>query len=220
MRGFAMSSFEWMELQTLTSDIAASRSRLAAARAAKDNRLARVLEQEITAAERRRDELLVNITDQVAGGDEPAPQSGAADSDPPVAPEPAVAVMTDSDPPDPTGAEPPPDAADRAIADGSASRSTAAPVERREGDNAVWEQLTPGDIQNAKDDLAARRVEMLARHAEELTALDADQSQLDTLAEAIELFARKFKSSPQPEGANAAVVTLEEERELRLQGRA
>ena len=42
-----MSSYEWMELQTLTSDIAASRSRLVAARSAKDNRLARVLEQEI-----------------------------------------------------------------------------------------------------------------------------------------------------------------------------
>ena len=215
-----MSSFEWMELQTLTSDIAASRSRLAAARAAKDNRLARVLEQEITAAERRRDELLANITDQVAGAAEPAPQSGAAAADPPLAPEPAVAVMTDSDPPDPTGPEPPPAAPDRAVADRSASWSTAAPVESSEGDNAVWDQLTPGDIQNAKNDLAARRAEMLARHTEELTALDADQNQLDTLAEAIELFARKFKPAPQPESANAAVVTLEEERELRLQGRA
>jgi hypothetical protein len=54
-------------------------------------------------------------------------------------------------------------------------------VENMEGDNAVWEQLTPGDIQNAKNELAARRAEMLARHAEELQAFDVDQSQLDTL---------------------------------------
>jgi hypothetical protein len=96
-----MSSFEWMELQTLTSDIAASRSRLAAARSAKDNRLARVLEQEITAAERRRDGLLANITDQVAGADEPAPQPGAEAADPALVLEPAEAAAADSDPPGP-----------------------------------------------------------------------------------------------------------------------
>jgi hypothetical protein len=39
------------------------------------------------------------------------------------------------------------------------------------------------------------------------------------LAEAIELFARKFKLPMQAEAANADVVTLEEQRELR-QGRA
>jgi hypothetical protein len=84
----------------------------------------------------------------------------------------------------------------------------------------VWDQLTPGDIENAKNELGARRAELLARHAEELRALDGDQTQLDTLAEAIELFARKFKLPSQTEAPNAAVVTLEEERELRLQGRA
>jgi hypothetical protein len=83
----------------------------------------------------------------------------------------------------------------------------------------VWDQLTPGDIQNAKNELAARRAEMLARHEAELKAIDADQGQLDSLAEAIELFARKFKLPMQAEAANADVVTLEEQRELR-QGRA
>lgn len=204
-----MSSFEWMELQTLTSDIAASRSRLATARSAKDNRLARVLEQEITAAERRRDELLANITNQVAGSGETAPQAGALIAEPPPA---DAAVAPDG--------RPEQGAPDLAAGDASAARSAPAPVLNREGESAVWEQLTPGDIQNAKHELAARRSDMLARHAEELKALDADQSQLDTLAEAIELFARKFKLPPQPEGANGAVVALEEERELRLQGRA
>ena len=73
-----MSSYEWMELQTLTSDIAASRARLVAARSAKDNRLARVLEQEISEAERRRDLLLANITDQVASPTEGSAQAQAA----------------------------------------------------------------------------------------------------------------------------------------------
>ena len=84
----------------------------------------------------------------------------------------------------------------------------------------MWDQLTPGDIQNAKQELTGRREEMLARHAEELKAIDADQAQLDTLAEAIELFARKFKLPAQSDAPNAAVVTLEEERGLRMQSRA
>src|SRR5260370_6030906 len=73
MRGFAMGSFEWMELQTLARDIDTSRSRLATARSNKDHRLARVLEAEITAAEARRDRLLAHITTHLAGAPEPVP---------------------------------------------------------------------------------------------------------------------------------------------------
>ena len=208
-----MSSYEWMELQTLTSDIAASRARLAAARSAKDNRLARVLEQEIGEAERRRDLLLANITDQVAGQEEPssADQPGATDA--PLTLEPAAAVPEDGAPEQPTPSPEP------AAAEFDVSQPTAPQAERTEGGSAVWDQLTPGDIENAKTELAGRRAEMLARHAEELKVLDTDQSQLDTLAEAIELFARKFKLPAQSEAPNAAVVTLEEERELRMQSR-
>src|SRR5205807_9162225 len=72
MRGFAMGSFEWMELQTLTSDINMSRSRLAQARSSKDHRLIRVLEGEIAAAEARRDRLLAHITTHLADHSEPA----------------------------------------------------------------------------------------------------------------------------------------------------
>ena len=61
---------------------------------------------------------------------------------------------------------------------------------------------------------------MLARHMEELQALDADQSQLETLAQAIELFARKFKLASDSEVPPGGVIALEAERELRLQGRA
>jgi hypothetical protein len=213
-----MSSYEWMELQTLTSDIAASRARLVAARSAKDNRLARVLEQEITEAERRRDLLLANITDQVASPADANPVVAEATS--PAVPEatardiPGQAAVPDSSTPGDPATAP-----DQEAADVMVSRP-ATPAAGTEGGNAVWDQLTPGDIQNAKNQLAGRRAEMLARHTEELKALDADQSQLETLAEAIELFARKFKPAAPVEATNADVVTLDQERELRMQGRA
>jgi hypothetical protein len=216
-----MSSYEWMELQTLTSEIAASRARLVAARSAKDNRLARVLEQEVGEAERRRDLLLANITDQVASPAEAARASESDVADPPVTLEtPVTLEPTETVLPDNDGAERPETPADPVVAERAASRSPAPRAESTEGGIAVWDQLTPGDIENAKNELASRREEILARQAEELKALDADQTQLDTLAEAIELFARKFKPAAQAEGPNAAVVALEEERELRLQGRA
>lgn len=210
-----MSSYEWMELQTLTSDIAASRARLVAARSSKDNRLARVLEQEIGEAERRRDLLLANITNQVASPTDASPQTQAAAADAPPTLDSAAAAAPESDVADEPTARPDETVAEVAVADAVAPQAV-----RTEGDSAVWDQLTPGDIQNAKTELAGRRAEMLARHAEELKALDVDQTQLDTLAEAIELFARKFKQPAQPDSSNADVVTLEQERELRMQGRA
>jgi hypothetical protein len=214
MRGFAMSSYEWMELQTLTSDIAASRARLVAARSAKDNRLARVLEQEIGEAERRRDLLLSNITDQVAGhGESSLP--GPAETEAPLTLEPAATAAAEEETPQQPAPLPEPAAPDVVV-----SHPAAPPAATTEGGSAVWDQLTPGDIENAKNELAGRRAEMLARHAEELKAVDTDQAQLDTLAEAIELFARKFKAPAQSEAPNAAVVTLDEERELRMQSRA
>ena len=77
----------------------------------------------------------------------------------------------------------------------------------------MWDQLTPNDIERAKNELGERRSETLARHAEELKELDADQSQLETLEQAIASFLRKFNlSSPE-----SAVVKLDEERELRQQ---
>jgi len=210
-----MSSYEWMELQTLTSDIAASRARLVAARSAKDNRLARVLEQEISEAERRRDLLLANITDQVA-----SPSEGSAQAPPSTADEAPATGPADAGEPDSNVADQPTISLDETITEMVVSHPTAPQAAQTEGGNAVLDQLTPGDIQHAKTELADRRTEMLARHAEELKALDVDQAQLDTLAEAIELFARKFKQPAQPEAPNADVVTLDQERELRMQGRA
>ena len=75
----------------------------------------------------------------------------------------------------------------------------------------VWDQLTPAHIERAKADLETRRVETLARHAEELKALDADQGQIDVLAQAIDTFLQKFNAS-----AAGSVVRLDDERD-RLQ---
>jgi hypothetical protein len=56
----------------------------------------------------------------------------------------------------------------------------------------------------------------LARHAEELRSLDADQAEIDTLEQAIDAFARKFNLQP----AGGEVVRLEPGRESRRQGTA
>jgi hypothetical protein len=60
----------------------------------------------------------------------------------------------------------------------------------------VWDQLTPSDLDRAKTELDTRRVEMLARHAEELKGLEVDQTQLEALEQAITAFLHKFNASP------------------------
>ena len=59
----------------------------------------------------------------------------------------------------------------------------------------MWDQLKPSDIERVKAELGTRRAEMLARHAEELKELDAEQGQLETLEQAIEMFLRKANRS-------------------------
>lgn len=199
-----MSSFEWMELQTLTSDINAARTRLATARANKDNRLARMLEQEITAAEKRRDHLLTNITTQLAADSE----AGPAGQDPELGRE--LDAAEDS-PVEGDGEQPSAELVDAPVGRGAAAAAAAAKDDSVGGDIIVWNQLTPSDLARAKEEIAERRAEILARHAEELKTLDADQNQLDGLEQAIGAFLSRF-AQPAAEGA---VVRLGEERESR-----
>jgi len=56
----------------------------------------------------------------------------------------------------------------------------------------MWTELTRADIERVKLQLEARRSEMLARHAEELTALDVDEAELTVLEQAIDELVRKF----------------------------
>jgi|HubBroStandDraft_6_1064221.scaffolds.fasta_scaffold2943216_1 hypothetical protein len=43
----------------------------------------------------------------------------------------------------------------------------------------MWDKLTAADFERIKRGLATRRSEMLARHAEELKGLEAQQSEID-----------------------------------------
>ena len=61
----------------------------------------------------------------------------------------------------------------------------------------MWEQLTPADIERAKQRLTAQRTETLSRHVEELKALDADQAEMETFERLVAAFAKKHLS-PQP----------------------
>lgn len=221
-----MSSFEWMELQTLASDIAVARSRLADARAGRDDRLVRVLELEISAAEARRSDLVAHITTHMAGdGDRligeglaaglGLPSIGAIQSadlpDSPIAELPEERVADeDAAPPEMTAAAVP---ADTVVA------APAAEVDSNEGEPIVWDQLTPQDLDRARDEIMMRREEMLARHAEELRGLNADRTQLEELEHAVAAFMRKFSGMAVGD-ASSSVVALDEERELRLQNRA
>src|SRR5712692_7672215 len=73
-----MSSFEWMELQTLTADIETARDRLADARKRRDQGRIRALEAEITQAEKRRLQLVAHISTSIATAPEPPPAKGKA----------------------------------------------------------------------------------------------------------------------------------------------
>ena len=246
-----MGTYDWMELQTLTNDIAAARARLAAARATKDIGKARGLEEEIARAEAQRDRLLAHITTNLVTAPEPAPKGREKDAKPPadatieptvpVAAAETAAVPADTPPavvqeeepleaaapehgpseepalpetletpaPEPASVEQP--APDPAVATGAAPPAPAPQAARAEGiENMSWDQLKPSDITRAKEDLVTRRAEMLARHAEELRGLDADQAELDGLEQAITGFLQKFNSP-----AGAGVVKLDAERELR-----
>lgn len=265
-----MGTYDWMELQTLTNDIAAARARLAAARATKDVGKARGLEEEIARAESQRDRLLAHITTNLLAAPEPAPakrgkkdepaveitvestvvaaeaapSEAAAVEPPPVVSEAEVAPVVaeveaspvaeveasspEDSAPDATAQEaeaapsatiaetsveqPSPDTADRAVATGAAPPAPAPMAASADGDTNMWDQLKPSDIERAKQDLVTRRDEMLARHAEELRTLDADQAQLDALEQAITAFLQKFNSP-----AGTGVVKLDQERELRQQ---
>lgn len=66
-----------------------------------------------------------------------------------------------------------------------------------EGRVAVeWERLSASDLEQVKRDLARRRSEMLARHQEELRALNYHQAEIDVLELAIDAFIEKYQLIP------------------------
>src|SRR6266498_1488988 len=63
----------------------------------------------------------------------------------------------------------------------------------------MW-TITPDDIRRAKEELTRRRSAAEAQHAEELKAIDAELAEIATIEQAAGAFARKYKSSPPPNG--------------------
>ena len=53
--------------------------------------------------------------------------------------------------------------------------------------------MSRADLERLKHELGSRRDVILARHAEELKDLEADQAEIDVFEQAIDAFARKFK---------------------------
>jgi hypothetical protein len=73
----------------------------------------------------------------------------------------------------------------------------------------MWDKLTAADFERIKRGLATRRSEMLARHAEELKGLEAQQSEIDAIEKAIVAFTQKFKLA-----SSAEVLPFDGERAL------
>ena len=71
----------------------------------------------------------------------------------------------------------------------------------------MWDKLTAADLERVKRMLFRRRSEMLARHAEELKTLEAEQTEIDKVEQAIAAFTQKFKLT-----GLAEVVPLQGER--------
>ena len=59
----------------------------------------------------------------------------------------------------------------------------------------MWDRLRQTDIERAKQELRLRRIEILHRHSQELHNLSADQADLETLNQLVNVFAKKFLQS-------------------------
>src|SRR6266571_4572149 len=76
-----MGSFEWMEIETLSSDITALEARLAAAKSRHNYGLVKVVKEQIAAAQQRRGRYLAHITTSLAASlDPPAPAEAAPET--------------------------------------------------------------------------------------------------------------------------------------------
>src|SRR5947207_1954389 len=72
--------------------------------------------------------------------------------------------------------------------------TASASADKPHGTETGWDRLTSDDIERVKRALAARRADALARHAEELKKLDAEQAEIEAIELAINSFARKYRA--------------------------
>jgi len=182
-----MGSSDWFELETLNGEIAHSQTRLAAARKTQNHGLVRLLQRELAEAEKWRARLLGHITTRL-GSPEPAGQADHAEAwEVQAATAEAEPQNTESEPQDTEPVGQIAEETGMAVADPAPCAATI------EGDAVVWDQLSRADLERLKHELGSRRDVILARHAEELKDLEADQAEIDAFEQAIDAFARKFK---------------------------
>jgi hypothetical protein len=215
-----MALSDWTELENLSGEIADSQSRLAAARSTQNHGLVKLLERQISEAEKWRDRLLSQITARLTAPPGPA---GRRRDPAPAQKEPQKPA--DIAAPAAEAASPSLEASVELAAPSVAPTIEVTPAEiaspepapianTLEGVATVWDQLTRADIERVKRELGLRRAELLSRHAEELRALDAQQTEIDTLEQTVDAFARKFNIA-----GGEVVVPFEGDRNARGQGR-
>jgi class 3 adenylate cyclase len=185
-----MSKFEWMELETLSNEIAHSQSRLDAARNTKNLGLAQLLEREIADAMKKRAQVLADIT---KGLDHSAGRK----------PKLLTAPVRQAEPESLKHQQP----AEEVQPTVNATTEPALSLNTEKGVARMWEKITAADIERVKRGLATRRAEILARHAEELKGLEADQNEIEVFEKAIAAFAQKFNPT-----RSAEVLVLDTER--------
>ena len=57
----------------------------------------------------------------------------------------------------------------------------------------MWNNITPADFEEAREELQLRCEETLRKHAEEISVLDAEQADVESLDRMVTEFAEKFK---------------------------
>jgi len=220
-----MALSDWTELENLSGEIADSESRLAAARSTQNHGLVKLLERQISEAEKWRDRLLSQITARLtappgAPGRRRDTHPAEAEPQKPAEAEakakaPIVEAAVEAAAPSIEASVAPLLEAAIEITPTETGLSEPAPIaETLEGVATVWDQLTRADVERVKRELGLRRAELLSRHAEELRALDAQQTEIDTLEQTIDAFARKFNIA-----GGEVVVPFEGDRNSRGQAR-
>ena len=66
----------------------------------------------------------------------------------------------------------------------------------------MWEQISRADIQRAKTELNAKRAEMLRRHAEELSDLDAQFQDIEQFEGIVAGFFEEYMSPEKASGVH------------------
>ena len=188
-----MSKFEWVELETLSAEVARLQSRIDAARLTKNYGLVQLLEREIGVATERRNRVLAGITkaltNAVPAGQRPieVPVQEVHPEQPEEEQEPAIQIETE-------------------VSDIVPSTNPRVRTDEN-GDLRMWDKLTADDIERVKRGFATRRAEMLARHAEELKGLETQEAEINGVEKAIAVFMQKFKLT-----SSADVVPFDGER--------